>query len=40
MVLAQRIGSNGEAKGDVGKQKRRAPRDGKRGARAIQREGT
>lgn len=39
MVLAQRIGSNGEAKGDVGKQKRRAPRDGKRGARAIQREG-
>ena len=26
-------------KGDVGKQKRRAPKEGKRGARAIQREG-
>ena len=38
MVLAQRIGSNGEAKGDVGRQKRRAPRKRERGATAIQRE--
>ena len=39
MVLVQWIGSNGGAKGDVGKQKRRAPRKRERGATAIRREG-
>ena len=38
MVLVRWRGARWE-RGDVGKQKRRATKDGKRGARAIQREG-
>ena len=39
MVLVRWRGARWERGGDVGKQKRRATKDGKRGARAIQREG-
>ena len=38
MVLAQQIGSNGEAKGTSASKSAAPPKEGKRGARAIQRE--